>query len=186
MSDYSWIDSRSAGVLAHISSLPSSQGIGSLGTGARDFLRFVRASGFKYWQICPIGPTSFGDSPYQSFSAFAGNAYFIDLDELADCGMIQQSDYMHLEEGSQTSCDYGKIYENFTRILIKAFKNRDKATKLNFKITFEEFEKQNSYWLEDYSKCRALKKRFGTIGQRTLQTTKTRNCQRRTRRKLNA
>ncbi len=161
MSDYSWIDSRSAGVLAHISSLPSSQGIGSLGTGARDFLRFVRASGFKYWQICPIGPTSFGDSPYQSFSAFAGNAYFIDLDELADCGMIQQSDYMHLEEGSQSSCDYGKIYENFTRILIKAFKNRDKATKLNFKITFEDFEKQNSYWLEDYAKFRALKKRFG-------------------------
>ena len=161
MSDYSWMDARDAGVLAHISSLPSQQGIGSLGAGARDFLKFVGLSGFKYWQICPMGPTGYGDSPYQSFSAFAGNPYFIDLEELANCGLIKHSDYKPLSEGSQNRCDYGKIYTHIPKILAKAHKNREKARDLNFKISFEKFEEENSYWLGDYAKFRALKKRFG-------------------------
>ena len=78
-----WLNTRSAGVLAHISSLPGRYGIGNLGQGTRDLVDFLGRTGVRYWQICPVGPTGFGDSPYQTFSGRAGNPYFIDLDELA-------------------------------------------------------------------------------------------------------
>ena len=79
---------RSAGVLMPISSLPSKYGIGTLGKGARDFIDFLEKSGQTYWQVLPIGPTGYGDSPYQSFSSNAGNPYFIDLDDLCDEGYL--------------------------------------------------------------------------------------------------
>ena len=77
-----WLTTRTAGVLAHISSLPGDYGIGNLGPGARTFVDFLAAAGIRHWQICPIGPTGYGDSPYQLFSGRAGNPYFIDLGEL--------------------------------------------------------------------------------------------------------
>ena len=80
---------RRAGILMHISSLPSPYGIGSMGQTAREFVDFLAAGGQSCWQILPIGQTSYGDSPYQSFSSFAGNPYFIDLDELAGQGLLQ-------------------------------------------------------------------------------------------------
>ena len=87
------LNKRANGVLMHISSLPGSTGIGTMGKAAYDFVDFLKKSKQTYWQILPIGPTSYGDSPYQSFSTFAGNPYFIDLETLAGEGLILKSDY---------------------------------------------------------------------------------------------
>ena len=84
---------RKSGVLMHISSLPSPHGIGSMGAAAREFVDFLKAAGQSCWQLLPICPTSYGDSPYQSFSTYAGNPYFIDLDELAQMGLLSGSEY---------------------------------------------------------------------------------------------
>ena len=81
---------RSSGILMHISSLPSPYGIGTFGKAAYDFVDQLVRAGQHYWQVLPLGPTSYGDSPYQSFSAFAGNPYFIDLDMLADEGLLDR------------------------------------------------------------------------------------------------
>ncbi len=112
---------RSAGILMPISSLPSPCGIGSLGQAARDFVDFLAAAGQSYWQILPICPTSYGDSPYQSFSSFAGNPYFIDLDTLADRGFLEPSDYRDIDWGSDPSkVDYGLMYRERFAVLRKA------------------------------------------------------------------
>ena len=83
---------RSSGILLPVSSLPSPYGIGTFGKAAYEFADFLKASGQKYWQVLPLGPTSYGDSPYQSFSTFAGNPYFIDLEELVKEGLITKKD----------------------------------------------------------------------------------------------
>ena len=85
---FNWLNKRSAGVLLHLSSLPSDTGIGNFGISAYRFIDFLSISGIKIWQICPLGPTGYGDSPYQCFSAFAGNPYFIDLSALLNEGLI--------------------------------------------------------------------------------------------------
>lgn len=83
---------RCSGILMHISSLPSKYGIGTLGREAYKFADFLKEAGQKYWQMLPMGPTSYGDSPYQSFSTFAGNPYFIDLDLLAEDGLLDAAE----------------------------------------------------------------------------------------------
>lgn len=94
----------------HISSLPSEFGIGNVGSAAGRFLGFLEKCGFSYWQICPLGPTGYGDSPYQSFSAFAGNPYFIDFSELAADGLLCGADLDPLRSLPRGRCDYGAIY----------------------------------------------------------------------------
>ena len=102
---------RSSGILMPISSLPSKYGIGALGKDAYDFVDFLADAGQSWWQILPLNPTSFGDSPYQSFSTNAGNPYFIDLEELADKGLLSSSDLDSTDFGSDPQCiDYGTIY----------------------------------------------------------------------------
>ena len=100
---------RGAGILLHISSLPSRYGIGTFGKEAYRFVDFLKEAGQRYWQILPLGPTSYGDSPYQSFSSYAGNPYFIDLDLLCEDGLLKRSELKDLvyEKGR---VDYGKIY----------------------------------------------------------------------------
>ena len=89
---------RTSGVLLHISSLPSKFGIGSFGQSAYDFVDFLAKTGQQYWQILPLGTTSYGDSPYQSFSAFAGNTHFIDLDLLVEAGWLTEADWIIWDE----------------------------------------------------------------------------------------
>lgn len=104
---------RSSGILLAISSLPSPYGIGTFGKAAYDFADFLQAAGQAYWQMLPLGPTSYGDSPYQSFSTFAGNPYFIDLDLLAEDGLLTQNEIDACSWGTQPRyVDYGKIYES--------------------------------------------------------------------------
>ncbi|MEA4932502.1 MAG: 4-alpha-glucanotransferase, partial [Lawsonibacter sp.] len=102
---------RKAGILMPIFSLPSPYGIGTLGAVARGFVDFLVQSGQSVWQILPIGPTSFGDSPYQAFSTFAGNPYFIDLDELAALGLLEPEDYRDLSWGEDPAAvDYELLF----------------------------------------------------------------------------
>ena len=101
---------RTSGILLHISSLPSPYGIGTMGREAYRFVDFLRKSGQTYWQTLPIGITSYGDSPYQSFSSFAGNPYFIDLDLLCKDGYLEKADFANLDFGKNPEqVDFGKL-----------------------------------------------------------------------------
>ena len=140
---------RTSGILLPIFSLPNSYGIGTLGKEAYMFVDFLAKAKQTYWQVLPIGPTSYGDSPYQSFSVFAGNPYFIDFDLLNEDGLLETEDYEFLLDESLT-IDYGKIYNTRFQILKKAFSNFDKAV-------MKKFEKDNIDWLEDFSLFMTLK-----------------------------
>ncbi|EQB87587.1 4-alpha-glucanotransferase [Clostridium punense] len=148
---------RSSGILMHITSLPSPYGIGTFGKEAYEFVDFLVKAGQKYWQILPLGSTSFGDSPYQSFSAFAGNPYFIDLDLLSKEGLLQKKDYETLDFGHNAlSVDYEKIFKNKMKVLKVAYNN----AKNKYVGDIEEFKKKNNLWLEDYALYMAVKERF--------------------------
>ena len=104
---------RGAGILLPVTSLPSPYGIGTFGRDAYEFIDFLKQAGQKYWQVLPLGPTSYGDSPYQSFSAFAGNPYFIDLDMLTGEGLLRKDQVDSLFWGDNASyVSYDVIYEN--------------------------------------------------------------------------
>ena len=103
---------RSAGILMPITSLPSPYGIGTMGKAAYEFVDFLKASGQQYWQLLPVGPTSYGDSPYQSCSAFAGNPYLIDFDLLAKKGWLCAADYEGLTwDSDPDTIDYALLYQ---------------------------------------------------------------------------
>ena len=148
---------RHSGILLHISSLPSRYGIGTLGREAYAFADFLHAAGQKYWQLLPLGPTSYGDSPYQSFSTFAGNPYFIDLELLAEDGLLDRAELEEIDWGGEPGyVDYGKIYQSRFDVLYKAFRAgypRDREA-------VERFAKENK-WLDNYALFMALKRHFG-------------------------
>lgn len=141
-----------------ISSLPSPYGIGTFGKAAYDFADFLHAAGQGYWQLLPLGPTSYGDSPYQSFSTFAGNPYFIDLDLLIKDKLLTRKEVTSCAWGSEPRyVDYGKIYESRFALLERAKARgweRDREA-------VAAFEAENSRWLPDYALFMALKRHFG-------------------------
>lgn len=160
---YNWLNERTAGVLLHISSLPSGTGIGNLGAGAYRYIDFMQASGMSVWQICPLGPTGFGDSPYQCFSAFAGNPYFIDLLPLVAEGLISSDEYAQLSELPQDHVDYGAVYHAIWPLLRTAYQ-RFKASKKKQFLDYgsiAKFRKAQSHWLEDFALFVALKENHG-------------------------
>jgi len=147
---------RSSGILLHISSLPAPYGIGTLGLEAYRFADFLKRTGQRWWQILPIGPTGMGDSPYQSFSTFAGNPYFIDLDLLQKDGLLQKSEYESLDWGNNPeSVDFGRVYENRFSVLKKA------AARVTFGSSFSDFAEANAAWLNDYAAYMAIKSSQG-------------------------
>ena len=105
-----WLKERHAGVLLHPTSLPGAYGIGALDEHAGAFLEFLSLAGFKYWQICPLGPTGYGDSPYQCFSAFAGNPYLISLESMVEEGLLGQDLLDFAPDFPAGQIDYGAIY----------------------------------------------------------------------------
>lgn len=138
---------RSSGILLHISSLPGDYGIGDFGKEAYRFVDFLSDAKQKKWQILPLGITSFGDSPYQSFSAFAGNPYFIDLDQLIDCDYIEKKDLKKLNFGKDPrKVDYGLLYKNKMHILKKAYKK----AKFIIDDQLQSFYKENYDWLRAF------------------------------------
>ena len=147
---------RSAGILLPIFSLPSKYGIGTLGKEAYRFVDFLVKADQTYWQVLPIGPTSYGDSPYQSFSSYAGNPYFIDLDLLVEDKLLEKKDLKDLKVKDETKVDYGWLYNTRFDILRKAYHNG----KALYHKEFEAFKNENEAWLNDYALFMALKKYF--------------------------
>jgi len=148
---------RGAGILLPISSIPSKYGIGTFGREAYKFVDALADAQQMYWQVLPIGPTSFGDSPYQSFSAFAGNPYFIDLEYLIQEGLLKKADVESKEWGEEPSdIAYATIFNNRFDVLKIAFKN----SKHKDSAEYKEFCKKNEYWLDDYSFYMSLKNEF--------------------------
>lgn len=138
----------------HLSSLPSPYGIGTMGKEAREFVDFLEAGGQSCWQLLPVCPTSYGDSPYQSYSTFAGNPYFIDLDLLARKGLLEKSDYADIDwESEPDSVNFGALYRKRYPVLRKAAERFLQAPPADF----ETFCERNAVWLEDFALFMALK-----------------------------
>lgn len=151
---------RSSGILMHISSLPGKYGIGTFGMEAVAFVDFLKKSGQRYWQILPLGQTSYGDSPYQCFSAFAGNPYFIDFELLENDGLLAKEDYSTLDYGSdENSVDYAKLFINKNKVLRIAYKN----SKNRYDKEINKFIEENKFWLEDYALYMAVKNHFNLV-----------------------
>lgn len=160
---YNWLNERMAGVLLHLSSLPSTTGIGNFGSGAYRFVDYLNACGMKIWQICPLGPTGYGDSPYQSFSAFAGNPYFIDLWPLLQAGLLTELDLEPLRSLPQDHVDYGWLYSEFWPVLDTAHQSfaASGTDELCGYGSLAAFREKESFWLEDYALFTALKAQNG-------------------------
>jgi len=142
---------RSSGILLPVSSLPSKYGIGSFGETARKWVDFLYEAKQSYWQILPLSPTGFGDSPYQSFSAFAGNPYFIELDELCNEGLLKKSEYSDIKwSKSERRVDYAALYYNREKILRKAFSRFNDDNNLNRFI-------ESNDWLSEYGLFMVIK-----------------------------
>ena len=148
---------RECGMLLPVASLPSRYGIGAFSKEAYDFIDTLKAAGQSFWQILPLGPTGFGDSPYQSFSAFAGNPYFIDLDMLIEEGLLTKefvdSKRWNIED---QYVDYGLVYNSRFEVLRVAYENSNHKELDEYK----EFFTENEFWLEDYSLYRACKDKY--------------------------
>ena len=130
---------RTSGVLMPISSLPSPYGIGTMGKAAKKFVDFLEKAGQKYWQVLPVGPTSYGDSPYQSFSAFAGNPYFIDLEQLIEEGVLTKKECSNIDFGTvETDIDYEKMYEGRYQLLRLAYERSNISTNPEYNQFVEE------------------------------------------------
>ena len=132
---------RGAGILMPVSSLPSKYGIGTLGKAAYDFVDDLVRAGQKYWQVLPIGPTSFGDSPYQSFSTYAGNPYFIDLDLLIEEGLLQRQEVEMIrwyEKEDQVS--YELLWEYRYSVLKAAFERSDHEKTKEYRDFMERYQ----------------------------------------------
>ena len=145
---------RKSGILLPISSIPSKYGIGAFSKQAYQFVDFLEKAGQTLWQILPLGPTGYGDYPYQSFSTYAGNPYFIDLETLVKEGLLRKSDCAKCDFGdNERYIDYEKVYNARFDILRKAYENSN----LQEDGEFEKFIRENSYWLDDYALFMAIK-----------------------------
>lgn len=147
---------RSAGILLHPTSLPGKYGIGDLGNEAYHFIDFMEHSGQILWQTFPLGPTGYGDSPYQCFSAFAGNPMLISIDKLLEMGLLYQSDLSDYPDFGSGDIDYGPLIIAKNNILQKAFKNF-KSSGNTIDNFCHKFIKENKYWLENYALFMAVK-----------------------------
>ncbi len=151
---------RASGVLLPVSSLSSKYGIGCFSKEAYQFVDFLKKNGQSYWQILPLGQTSYGDSPYQSFSTFAGNPYFISLEKLISKGLLRKKDCDACDFGSDPAdVDYGKMYRVRYRLLKKAFQQFYDIKDAEF-VKFLAFQEQEADWLLDYALFMALKDHF--------------------------
>ena len=149
---------RESGILLPITSLPSPYGIGCFSREAYEFIDYLKKAGQSYWQILPLGPTSYGDSPYQSFSTFAGNPYFISLEDLIEEGVLTREECAQADpEVQEDSIDYAKLYEERYPLLRLAYERSD----ISKNADFVRFCQENDWWLSDYALFMAVKARFG-------------------------
>ena len=146
--------------MCSVASLPSKYGIGCFSKEAYAFVDFLAEAGQRYWQVLPLGPTGYGDSPYQSFSAFAGNPYFIDLEALIKEGVLTKKECAACGFSKDPeTIDYGALYEGRYALLRRAYERSNVGENQEF----HEFQQKESYWLRDYALFMAVKKRFGDV-----------------------
>ena len=139
---------RESGILLSVSSLPSRYGIGCFSKEAYEFVDWLKEAGQSYWQILPLGPTSYGDSPYQSFSTFAGNPYYISLEDLIEEGVLTKEECDGADFGEEAgSVDYERLYENRFPLLRLAYERSHAGESAEFM----EFRRENAWWLDDYA-----------------------------------
>ena len=155
---------RSSGILFHPTSLPGKYGIGTLGKEAYAFIDFLKKSRQKLWQIFPLGPTGYGDSPYQSFSSFAGNPYLIDFDLLIEAHLLSEEDLRDVFFGdNEEYIDYGAIYNQKYPLLRRAYENFKSSDNHEMRENLEHFKRENASWLNDYSLYISLKNHFNGL-----------------------
>ncbi|HXG67717.1 MAG TPA: 4-alpha-glucanotransferase [Blastocatellia bacterium] len=152
---------RSSGILLHPTSLPGRFGIGDLGGEAYHFIDFLAASGQRLWQVLPLGPTGYGDSPYQCFSAFAGNTLLVSLDRLVEEGLLMKSDLSHHPRFPADRVDFGRVIPYKNALLEKAYENFKHTTDTGLRSDFLGFCQHAAAWLEDYALYRAIKDERG-------------------------
>jgi len=148
---------RASGILLHPTSLPGEYGIGDLGSAAFAFIDLMAEAGQSYWQILPLGPTGYGDSPYQSFSAFAGNTLLISPERLVEDGLLTREQVDERPDFPDHKVDFGSVYDWKTRLLPKAFESFHRTTSVDLRGKFESFIQENDWWLDDYAFYRAVK-----------------------------
>lgn len=158
---FNWLDHRAAGVLLHPTSLPGEYGVGTFNNHCYAFVDFLAEAGFKYWQLCPLGPTGFGDSPYQSFSSFAGNPYLISLNALEAKKLLDHEILEELKVLPNSFVDYGGLFNTKWPVLDAVYEAfvRGKR-KIRPYGAFAAFKKKHSSWLEPYAYFQALKAYF--------------------------
>ncbi|MBK1876427.1 4-alpha-glucanotransferase [Pelagicoccus mobilis] len=158
---FNWLDHRAAGVLLHPTSFPGEYGIGTLNNHAYRFIDFLSEGGFKYWQLCPLGPTGFGDSPYQSFSSFAGNPYLISLNALEAKKLLDSQILAELSTLPDNIVDYGGLYNAKWPVLDAVYETFVQGEqKIRPYGAFSTFKKKHQSWLEPYAYFQALKEHF--------------------------
>jgi 4-alpha-glucanotransferase len=154
---------RASGILLHPTSLPGRFGIGDLGDEAYGFADFLVASGQSLWQVLPLGPTGYGDSPYACYSAFAGNTLLISPDRLREEGLLTKNDLEGISSVPADRIDFEVAHKTKNLILDKAFASYQHSTDTEFRSAFETFAEQNASWLDDYALFRALKSTHGGV-----------------------
>ncbi|MFH2102549.1 MAG: 4-alpha-glucanotransferase [Chloroflexota bacterium] len=152
---------RASGIILHPTSLPSKYGIGDIGPAAVRWIEWLSGSGCKLWQVLPLGPTGFGDSPYQCFSAFAGNPYLISPDVLLDEGLLTKDDLADVPESAVDRIDYGSMIPWKLALLERAFERFTSGPSPVRKRGFNDFRTENASWLDDYALFMALKEAHG-------------------------
>ncbi|MFC2135788.1 4-alpha-glucanotransferase [Bacteroidota bacterium] len=153
---------RSAGILLHPTSLPGKYGIGDLGKEAYSFIDFLDSAGQTLWQVLPLGPTGYGDSPYQCFSAFAGNPLLISPELLLDEGLLTKDDLNDIPESDSSKVDFGKVINYKYELLKKAFANFNKSGN-SFEEECGKFCEENNFWLDDFALFMACKNHHGGV-----------------------
>src|SRR5687768_12840448 len=148
---------RSSGILLHPTSLPGPFGIGDLGPEAYQFVDFLVKGGQSLWQMLPLGPTGYGDSPYACYSAFAGNTLLISPDELAREGLLTDNDRAAMPSLPADEVDFEKVHASKDAILQKAYDRYQHSPDTEFQRAFQNFVQANASWLDDYALFRALK-----------------------------
>ncbi|HSO14029.1 MAG TPA: 4-alpha-glucanotransferase [Anaerolineales bacterium] len=151
---------RSGGILLHPTSLPGPYGIGDLGPQAYRFVDWLASTGCKLWQVLPLGPTGYGDSPYQCFSAFAGNPYLISFDALIEDGLLTQGDFADMPPFNASRVDFGLLIPWKLDLLQKAF-SRFQSASDGLGKEFNKFCEENAYWLDDYALFMSIKEANG-------------------------
>ena len=148
---------RSSGILLHPTSLPGPHGVGDLGPAAYRFVDFLHSAGHKLWQVLPLNPTGYGDSPFQCFSASAGNPLLVNLDRLIERGTLAKSDITSIPQWPRDTVDFGRVIAFKTPLLKKAARNFLNSADANDREQFQSFCRANAHWLDDFALFMAVK-----------------------------